>query len=272
MKNGLLIYTSEDAGRNEWFIAQLCKEAKSEGISLRLSLCDGQTPEQLMQSHPDFIINRSRLASFSCYAEQQLRVPCFNTAQVTEITNDKYKTYCHFGQKHVIPMAKTQWIHQLEETVPALPLIAKPADGHGGQGVQLIHSIEELNAYAVHSPKQFLLQEPMQFGWDVRVYILGNAVYAAVLRTSETDIRSNYSLGGQVQLFTVSEEMCALIQQILDIMPLDFAGIDFLRHPDGHLVLGEIEDAVGSRMLYQLTDKKPVQDYIRYISKALQAN
>ena len=35
--------------------------------------------------------------------------------------------------------------------------------------------------------------------------------------------------------------------------PLAFAGIDFLYHEDGP-VLSEVEDVVGSRMLYQVSD------------------
>ena len=50
------------------------------------------------------------------------------------------------------------------------------------------------------------------------------------------------------------------------MLPLDFAGIDLLRHPAGGYVIGEIEDAVGCRMLYQCGGCDPARDFIRMIA------
>ena len=61
--------------------------------------------------------------------------------------------------------------------------------------------------------------------------------------------------------------MTALVNQVISVMPLDFAGVDILRQPDGGYVLGEIEDAVGCRMLYQAGGCDPVRDYLRYIAE-----
>ena len=151
------------------------------------------------------------------------------------------------------------------------PLVAKPADGHGGAGVAWLRDADALAAYAesVQSGERFLIQKPVVTGWDVRLYILGGEIYSAVLRTSDTDFRSNFSLGGHAECIEPDSGMRALVRRILDIMPLDFAGIDLLRSPDGGYILGEIEDAVGCRMLYQLTDKDPARDFIRYIRQQL---
>ncbi|MBP0975489.1 MAG: hypothetical protein J6P20_05435, partial [Oscillospiraceae bacterium] len=115
----------------------------------------------------------------------------------------------------------------------------------------------------------FLLQKSVVTGWDVRIYVLGGEIYSAVLRTSDTDFRSNFSLGGKAEVIKPDAEMRALVNKIQEIMPLDFAGVDLLRSPEGGYILGEIEDAVGCRMLYQLTELNPAQDYIRYIRSRL---
>ncbi|MBP0966837.1 MAG: ATP-grasp domain-containing protein [Oscillospiraceae bacterium] len=273
---GLLLYTPEDAARNQWFITQLCQNAESEGLSLRLCLVAGGDPRIPFRQQPDFLINRSRISSYSSFARDH-GIPCFNSAAVTAITNDKFLTYEFFCETHGIPMAKTQQIRK-NDPLPALhyPVIAKPADGHGGAGVSLIRDEAALMQYradfdAAHpSPaRPFLVQEPVVFGWDVRIYVMFGEICAAVLRTSETDIRSNFSLGGHAELIEPDADMRALVEAVQRILPLDFAGVDLLRRQDGSYLLGEIEDAVGCRMLYQLTGKDPAKDFIAGIAQKL---
>ena len=64
-------------------------------------------------------------------------------------------------------------------------------------------------------------------GRDVRVYIIGNKIIKAVLRTSTESFKSNYSLGGKVQEYTLNNEEKAMVERIVDKLPLDYAGIDF---------------------------------------------
>ncbi len=277
MKQGLLIYTPEDAQRNRWFIEQLCLNAEAEGLSLRLCLTNDPETRAIVRNEADYLVNRSREYIYSMYAECVRKIPCFNSAAVTGVTNNKYATYALMHGEHGIPMAET-WLVSRNAPLPDLtfPLVAKPADGHGGQGVAWLDSPEDLAEYKMrfdatnpNSTYPFLVQRPVMTGWDVRIYVLGGEIYAAVLRTSDTDFRSNFSLGGKAELIVPDDRMKALIKRIQEIMPLDFAGVDLLRFPDGGFLLGEIEDAVGCRMLYQLTDKDPAKDFIAYISRKL---
>ena len=275
--NGILLYTPEDAARNRWFIEQLCMYAESENLHLRLCLVDGSDPQEPFAADTRFVINRSRFSGYSIHARDVLNIPCFNSGYVTAVTNDKYLTYLELHDKYGIPMAKT-WQFSRNKPQPELqfPLVAKPADEHGGEGVAWIADSAALEQYAAafdaaHTEPAypFLLQEPVVTGWDVRVYVLGGEIYAAVLRTSDSDFRSNFSLGGHAALFTPDSDMQALVSRVQQIMPLDFAGVDILRHPDGGYVLGEIEDAVGCRMLYQLTELNPAKDYMHLIAERL---
>jgi len=265
---GLLFYTAPDAKRNQWFIQQLCDRAESEGLSLRLCITDEGFPADV---RPCFALNRSRIAAVSEYCEGTLRIPVFNSTQVTAVTNDKYRTHC-FLRTHGLPTADTVLIRQDADAADLIPpLIAKPADGHGGAGVALLSDPNALKQAMQTMQRPFLLQKLMQTGWDLRVYVLGGQIYASVLRTSERDFRSNFSLGGAAQLYQPDAQIRQLVQQVLEILPLDFAGIDFLRSPDGGYVIGEIEDAVGCRMLYALTDLDPAGDLIRMIADRLSA-
>ena len=274
---GLLLYTPEDAQRNRWFIEQLCTYAEAEGLSLRLCLTDDPETQRLVRHDADFLVNRSRIYSHSMFAQSVRHIPCFNRAEVTGITNEKYMTYCILHGEHGIPMAETRQIRKdMNLSELQYPLVAKPADGHGGEDVAWIENTAALEQYitafkAAHARPGYplLVQKPVVTGWDVRIYVLGGEIYAAVLRTSDSDFRSNFSLGGHAEVIEPDAEMRSLVRRIQEIMPLDFAGVDLLRTKNGSYILGEIEDAVGSRMLYQLTDLNPAQDYIRYIRRRL---
>ena len=71
------------------------------------------------------------------------------------------------------------------------------------------------------------------------------------------------------ELIEPDADMRALVEAVQRILPLDFAGVDLLRRQDGSYLLGEIEDAVGCRMLYQLTGKDPAKDFIAGIAQKL---
>ena len=265
-KHGVLLYARADAARNRWFIQRLCECAESEGMTLRLCIAeDGFHPHA---PYPDFVINRSRNAAFSQMCEETAGIPVYNSIMVTEITNDKYRTHL-FLRQNGLPTADTVLIRR-GDACPAdylPPLVAKPADGHGGAGVTLLSDQTALVRALREMPRPFLLQRQMQTGWDTRVYVMDGEIYAAVLRTSASDFRSNFSLGGAASVIEPDSEMRALVSRVQEILPLDFAGVDFLRRPDGGYVIGEIEDAVGCRMLYALTGLDPAADYIRMIAR-----
>lgn len=266
VRTGLLFYSAADVPRNQWFISALQRFAEPEGLSLRLCLAEDGFPAGV---RPDFVLNRSRRAEISEICEETLGIPVFNSGDVTRITNDKYRTHC-FLRAAGLPTAET-WCVSEGEPLPALPLplVTKPADGHGGRGVTWLADREALAAYAAEADRPFLLQEPMVTGWDTRLYVMNGACIAAVLRTSQTDFRSNFTLGGRAEAVTPDAEALDLLDRVQQILPLDFAGVDLLRHPDGGYVIGEIEDAVGCRMLYELTDTDAAKAHIRTVAGIL---
>ena len=264
---GLLIYTAADAARNRWFIDELRKAAEPEGISLRLCISEETALPQIAAMQPELVINRSRIAEFSAFCEETLHIRVYNSTRVTAVTHDKWETHC-FLRAHGLPTADTERIAQrgVYPEMP-LPLVAKPTDGHGGAGVEWVGDADALERILREKTLPFLLQKPMRTGWDARIYMLGGQIYRAMLRTS-AGLRSNFSLGGSAAPCQPDAEMRALTDAVQRVLPLDFAGIDLLRHPDGGYVIGEIEDAVGCRMLYQAGGCDPVRDYLHYIAEA----
>ncbi len=261
--NGLLIYQADDLQKNQWFAQQLCCEMRSYDMEL-ITL----TTDQLLPSvSVDFVVNRSRDAAISQRYERS-GVRCLNRALITDITNDKWKTHC-FLQQHGLPVAQTVLCTQQTPPPQEYPVVCKPLNGHGGAGVQLVQNEAEYLAAKAALPATFLVQQPMILGWDMRVYIMGGKSYAAMLRTSDADFRSNFSLGGQARPVSLDAMQQKIVAEVTRLIKPDFVGVDLLRHPDGGYVIGEIEDAVGCRMLYAHTDLQPVRDYAAYIAKEI---
>lgn len=163
-----------------------------------------------------------------------------------------------------------QQIRQKLGTVDTVVL--KTVDGHGGSEVYRLSA----NPFqdALHwrqildclQGRRLLCQSWVDCdSRDLRVYILWGEIYAAVLRQGKDDFRSNYSRGGSIRQYTLSEQERAYIEPFIQALGgrrLAMAGIDFLLRRDGKLLFNELEEMVGCRMLYQCTERDIVQDYV----------
>jgi len=251
----LILYTQLDSLKNEYFIDLYQEEAKKRDIQLSLV-----TKQHSLQQDVDFVINKTR-DHFIAKAFEEEGIPVFNTSFVTEIANDKWSTYEYLNKK--IKAAGT-YIATEDCPIP-FPVVVKPRHGHGGARVVIANNDEEYYAARNYTtdytrmlfggPEKYdgaIVQPLMKPGQDLRVYVLGREILASVLRTSEKDFRSNYSLGGKVRLVNISDNLKETINIITDQFHFGLVGIDFIFDDNGTAYLNEIEDAVGARMLYEL--------------------
>ena len=186
---GWLIYDKDGARRNEWFISRLQNEATAVGITLLLRIYDGDV-SFFAEEKPDFAIVRSILPHVNARLEH-LGIRVFNNAETARVACDKWETYLVCKELQ-IPVLETS---VAEEDTDVYPKILKSRDGHGGEEVFWVHNRAETEQY-MQQEKRYVLQQPSDtLGKDVRIYALGNTIIAAVLRTSQTDFRSNFSLG-----------------------------------------------------------------------------
>ena len=191
----------------------------------------------------------------------------FNNYHVSSICNDKRKTHLYLAGNN-IDMMDTLFLNRkyISNSNFSYPSIIKSIDGHGGNEVYYVRSKDEFLAVVEKlGSDEFLMQKvASNMGSDLRVYILGKNIVASVLRKSSHDFRSNYSLGGVPSLYNLSEDETKIVKKIISVFDFGFVGVDFV-FDDGKIKLNEIEDVVGSRMLYQLTSIKSHEIYFDYI-------
>lgn len=261
---GYLIYDQEGKKRNEWFISRLIEVFFDNGINLKVVL----DSEYKNLPLPDFAVVRCINASINKYYEEK-GVAVFNNSSVSEVANDKYKTYL-LAKRLDVPVMETQLLSDFdEEKFGSEPFVVKSRNGHGGKQVYLVKSKKDYDEIKIAGKDNYIVQKVTDtLGVDTRVYFLDNRVIAVIKRTSTIDFRSNFSLGGNAEKVEITEAQNQIVKKIANELNPTFIGIDFVFN-NGEWVLNEIEDPVGCRMIYKTCDFDVVKDYVKSVLKAL---
>lgn len=270
MKLGWLIYEESDLAENRDFAAHIVRLGAARDLQieivrmsqLRLGVREGgelTVAKDGRETLPDFVLARHRDALVSEQFER-MGVKVFNGSRVCTVCNDKRATHQFLEG---LPMLATTFVNHRYAVAPAegaYPLVVKPAASHGGDRVRMVaNEYEWREAVDDILPQDIIQQQPAsEPGVDLRVYVLFGEIVAAVMRTAKRGFVSNFKRGGDVRLHTLTDaehELAKLaIARFQDAgLPLCMAGIDMLYHR-GVPVLSEVEDVVGSRMLYKTSD------------------
>lgn len=236
----ILIYSPQEAERNAFSVEKFKKN-----LGARLV-----TPDY--RGECDCVINRTNDYHIAEYYESRgIRV--FNGSRLSKIANDKQLCY-DIMEQNGVEIMPTRY------STP--PFVKKPKNGHGGQGVVMCNNISDYDT-------DFVCQKPASdLGKDLRVWVIGDEIITSVLRQSSTDFRSNFCLGGTAVPYSLSPSEIQLVRRIMALAKGDYYGIDFV-FDGGKPVFNEIEDTVGARMVYSVTDIDILDLYCDYIKKVL---
>ena len=280
----LIIYNEEDAEYNEWFINHIIECLEKYGIDAGLLIrekifFDGLTREIKYNGEarplPDAIVNRTRDFTVSMFFEQA-GVKVFNSTFVTMIGNDKYMAV-DFVKNTGAPVPESFLLKKGTrfEQIIDKEMVVKSLHGHGGSEVYAVSSNDELEEIRKRIEDDMILQkklipseEEYPLGKDLRVYIVGNKIVAGMMRSSDKDFRSNFSLGGRADIHDLTDKELSIVKKITDAVYIDHAAIDLI-YDKGNPVFNEIEDMCGSRMLYENTDIDIADMYAKHIADTL---
>ncbi|WNF35934.1 ATP-grasp domain-containing protein [Bacillaceae bacterium IKA-2] len=287
-KTGWLIYNKEMAQINSGFISWFMSEAILLNIKLQLVIKEdlhyGITSDQLSMLHngkavsmPDFAIMRNNDPLLTKQLNG-LGIKVFNNSLVSQISNHKGRTHQFLAGKG-IPMLDTVFVSREEfcsdfDLLPfPYPVVIKEVAGRGGNQVYKAECHKELaDILECVQAKELIIQRMGDvIGRDVRVFVIGGDIIAAILRSSDQDFRANFSLGGTAQLYELNEAQRSLVKKVIAAFngELDFVGIDFLFAKDGSFIFNEIEDVAGSRTLSANSDVFIVRLYLEHILRSV---
>lgn len=255
---GLLMYNREDYLRNESYVKWLQDEARNFSIQLEFMLKEEFDIKGISNEKGyAFVINRTRSYELSLMFElNNIRV--FNNSMVTLLGNNKLAAYKYAKDiGYEFPKVLLNWQEGGK-------IISKPNGGHGGEGIGLMEDVN-LGDGNIRLQQEFL----ENLKGDIRFYIINNKVIHAVLRSSGDKIVSNFSQGGSIEHYNISSKVRKYVEDFIEGLSVDYAGIDFLLTKDDKLIFNEIEDVVGSRMLSQLGINNTTELYLKHIIKEI---
>lgn len=208
-------------------------------------------------------------------------LPLFNSAKAIETCDDKMLTYIALSGSG-INLIKTlpgllcynrnspisiKTIEKIENKL-GYPVVVKESFGSLGKGVYKADNREELISLAEKvKPFPHIFEEfvSSSAGEDTRVIVVGGKVIAAMKRKSETDFRSNISLGGKGFKTEISSEMKAAAEKTATILKLDYCGIDFLKGFDGEPVVCEVNSNAFFKGVETITGINVAGAYAKHI-------
>lgn len=155
-----------------------------------------------------------------------------------------------------------------EQRISAYPLIIKESYSSFGMGVHLANSREEaIDIICNHGNRECVIQEYIESakGRDVRLQMVGDECVAAMMRSNDSDFRSNLTNGGVMEKYEPTEEDLALAKDVMNCLWLDFAGIDIMHDSDGKPIFCEANSNAHFKNLYDLTGVNTAEYIIDYI-------
>ena len=244
-----ILYDRADLEHNRFFAERLRENGGRLGMRTRVVTTDS------MDGVPDLVVSRARDWHISERLES-LGAWVFNDSRTCRVCNDKLETY-KLAESLGIPYLRCSLPG--EAPPPGPPWVVKSRPGHGGRQVGMARDTVELEALLADLGEDALVQEAAPvLGRDMRAYVLDGEVLACVMRSSDTDFRANFSLGGRAELCEPPGECLDVVEKIVRKLAPTFVGVDFT-FGDGCVYLNEVEDVVGTRMLYWLTDLDPAR-------------
>ncbi len=210
---------------------------------------------------------------------EMMNVYCLNKSLPITSSRDKLNTLQLLSREN-LPMPTTSFSHSVYETkhlikmVGGAPLVIKLLEGTKGVGVVLAETTKAAESVinAFKSLKaDILVQEFIKEskGRDIRCFVVGNKVVAAMERQAEEgEFRANMHLGGKATVIEITDEERAIAIKAVKVLGLDIAGVDMVRSNFGPKIL-EINSSPGLEGIEAATGVNVAGEIIKFLSKKI---
>jgi ribosomal protein S6--L-glutamate ligase len=208
---------------------------------------------------------------------EMMGVYALNESVAISRSRDKLRSLQLLSRKG-IGLPVTGFAHSPADTedllslVGGAPVVVKLLEGTQGKGVVLaetrkaaqsvIEAFRGLNA-------NFLVQEFVKEagGSDIRCFVVGDKVVAAMLRQAEEgEFRSNLHRGGTARVVKITPEERSTAVRAARTVGLNVAGVDIMRSNHGPVVV-EVNSSPGLEGIEKATEKDVAGMIIEYIEK-----
>lgn len=277
--------------KNSYSIRRLRQEARKAKIQCDVInpldcqlVIDGQNSRTLVQSKPappyDVVLPRIGasiteygLSVVKHFEMQGLRA--INSSRSIAESRNKMRclqilTEAGLMVPSTVLTRSTQGLRTAVEAVKGLPVVLKILQGTQGVGVMLVHTpismgsvidtLRTLNQDVII--QQFIVEGA---GRDYRVFVVGNKVVAAMMRTApQGEFRSNIHRGGEANIVDLPPSYIQAAVRAAKILGLQIAGVDLMESHGGPLVI-EVNSSPGLEGIEKATGLNVAAEIIRHV-------
>lgn len=166
----------------------------------------------------------------------------------------------------------TQGLRSAIEAVKGLPVVLKILQGTQGVGVMLVHTpislgsvldtLRTLNQDVII--QQFIVEGA---GRDYRVFVVGDQVVAAMMRTApQGEFRSNIHRGGEANIVQLPPHYKKTAIRAAKALGLQIAGVDLMESNQGPMVI-EVNSSPGFEGIEKATGIDVTSAMVKHIRK-----
>ncbi len=176
--------------------------------------------------------------------------------------------------KNDIPVIETKIFYKKEQISLKeinYPVIIKHEMGYQGKSVRKIGNEEKLVKFLKKiSDKdlgRFMWQKCLPTKWDIRVIVIGGKVIGAMKRTAgENEFRSNFSLGGRVEVWNLSDKDKEIAEKVAKVCGLDYGGVDIMKDEEGNSFVLEVNRQCQFRGFEQATGVNVAEKIVEFLA------
>src|SRR6266849_3260544 len=170
-------------------------------------------------------------------AAEAVGIPTINNSRSIRLVRDK-AVAAAFAHAHGLPIPPTYFVAhpRLLKQIPPeeYPIVVKPSNGRSCQGIYRLDSPGDLEALEIAEANDsfFLAQRYAEnAGFDIKVYVTGQEVYAAVAKKSplHPDMEERF--------VPLTPQVRKLALQVGKLFGLDIYGLDIVETPQGPAIL-----------------------------------
>jgi len=154
--------------------------------------------------------------------------------------------------RNEIPVVPTKIFYTKEQVLESKigdefswPIIAKHEKGYQGKSVRKLDSFKELKKFVRRIKEKnvgmFLWQKYLPTKWDLRIIVLDGKAIGAMKRLAVGDeFRSNFSLGGEVEIWNLSNKEKEIAEKVAKFCGLDYGGVDIMKDENNNSFVLEV--------------------------------
>ncbi len=209
------------------------------------------------------------------HAAEARGLPVLNPPRAVEVCVDKYLTNVRLVAAG-LPVPETIVCQKADDAMSAFAdlggdVVVKPLFGAEGRGMVRIAHFEiawrTFRAIEQTGGVLYLQRFIDHPGWDIRAFVLGGRVLAAMRRTARDDWRTNVAQGGSVEPIRLNSIEESLALRAATAVGIAVGGVDLMTGPDGEWYVIEVNAVPGWRAIAPATGVDVAAEIVRYLAE-----